>query len=79
VTAGLTAFFVWNEFLLAQTPRSPKVHCPGGGRELHRARKSRSRWARLGRPVVITIPLVLAVILFQKRIVAGLTAGAVKG
>jgi ABC-type glycerol-3-phosphate transport system permease component len=29
--------------------------------------------------VVITIPLVLAVIIFQKRIVAGMTAGAVKG
>jgi ABC-type glycerol-3-phosphate transport system permease component len=29
--------------------------------------------------VVITIPLVAAVIIFQKRIVAGMTAGAVKG
>jgi multiple sugar transport system permease protein len=29
--------------------------------------------------VVITIPLVAAVIAFQRRIVAGLTAGAVKG
>jgi multiple sugar transport system permease protein len=29
--------------------------------------------------VVITVPLVLAVIIFQKRIVAGMTAGAVKG
>jgi ABC-type maltose transport system permease subunit len=29
--------------------------------------------------VVITIPLVFLVIVFQKRIVAGLTAGAVKG
>jgi ABC-type maltose transport system permease subunit len=29
--------------------------------------------------VVISIPLVLLVLLFQKRIVAGLTAGAVKG
>jgi ABC-type glycerol-3-phosphate transport system permease component len=28
---------------------------------------------------VITIPLVLSVIIFQKRIVAGMTAGAVKG
>jgi ABC-type maltose transport system permease subunit len=29
--------------------------------------------------VVITIPLVVLVIIFQKRIVAGMTAGAVKG
>jgi multiple sugar transport system permease protein len=29
--------------------------------------------------VVISIPLILMVLLFQKRIVAGLTAGAVKG
>jgi multiple sugar transport system permease protein len=29
--------------------------------------------------VVITVPLIVLVIIFQKRIVAGLTAGAVKG
>jgi ABC-type glycerol-3-phosphate transport system permease component len=29
--------------------------------------------------VVVTIPLVILVLLFQQRIVAGLTAGAVKG
>ena len=29
--------------------------------------------------VTISIPLILMVLLFQKRIVAGLTAGAVKG
>ena len=29
--------------------------------------------------VVISVPLILLVLLFQKRIVAGLTAGAVKG
>ena len=29
--------------------------------------------------VVISIPLIVLVLLFQKRIVAGLTAGAVKG
>ena len=29
--------------------------------------------------VVISVPLIIAVLLFQKRIVAGLTAGAVKG
>jgi ABC-type maltose transport system permease subunit len=29
--------------------------------------------------VVISVPLIIMVLLFQKRIVAGLTAGAVKG
>jgi ABC-type glycerol-3-phosphate transport system permease component len=29
--------------------------------------------------VVITVPLIILVVIFQKRIVAGLTAGAVKG
>ncbi|MFW6378075.1 MAG: carbohydrate ABC transporter permease, partial [Bacillota bacterium] len=29
--------------------------------------------------VVVTIPIVILVIIFQKKIVAGLTAGAVKG
>jgi ABC-type glycerol-3-phosphate transport system permease component len=29
--------------------------------------------------VVITLPLIILVVIFQKRIVAGLTAGAVKG
>ncbi len=29
--------------------------------------------------VVLTIPIVVLVLIFQRRIVAGLTAGAVKG
>ncbi|MDQ5834055.1 MAG: carbohydrate ABC transporter permease, partial [Actinomycetota bacterium] len=29
--------------------------------------------------VVVTVPLVILALVFQKRIVAGLTAGAVKG
>jgi ABC-type maltose transport system permease subunit len=29
--------------------------------------------------VIITLPLVLLVLILQKRIIAGLTAGAVKG
>jgi ABC-type maltose transport system permease subunit len=29
--------------------------------------------------VLVTLPLVLLVLLFQKKIVSGLTAGAVKG
>ncbi len=29
--------------------------------------------------IIVTIPIVVMVLLFQRRIVAGLTAGAVKG
>jgi len=29
--------------------------------------------------VVVTIPIILMVLIFQRRIVAGLTSGAVKG
>jgi trehalose/maltose transport system permease protein len=29
--------------------------------------------------VVVTVPLIILVLVFQRRIVAGLTAGAVKG
>jgi ABC-type maltose transport system permease subunit len=29
--------------------------------------------------VVVTVPLVIMVLIFQRRIVSGLTAGAVKG
>ncbi len=29
--------------------------------------------------VIVTVPLVVLVLIFQRRIVAGLTAGAVKG
>jgi multiple sugar transport system permease protein len=83
VTAGLlTAFFVWNEFLLAITLTSSSAartvpaaiaFCTGSSRfEIPLGTISAAS-------VVITIPLVAAVIAFQRRIVAGLTAGAVKG
>jgi multiple sugar transport system permease protein len=83
VTAGLlTAFFVWNEFLLAVTlTNSPSAftvpvavaNFTGSDRfEIPLGTISAAS-------VVITIPLVLLVIIFQKRIVAGMTAGAVKG
>jgi trehalose/maltose transport system permease protein len=29
--------------------------------------------------VIVTVPLVILVLIFQRRLVAGLTAGAVKG
>jgi multiple sugar transport system permease protein len=83
VTAGLlTAFFVWNEFLLAVTLTSspsaftvPVAVVNFQGSQLFEIPLGTMSAAS----VVITIPLVVLVILFQKRIVAGMTAGAVKG
>jgi multiple sugar transport system permease protein len=83
VTPGLlTAFFVWNEFLLAQTlTSSPKAFTvPVSVANFTGSQKFEIPLGTISAAsVVITVPLVLAVIIFQKRIVAGMTAGAVKG
>ena len=83
VTAGLlTAFFVWNEFLLAQTlTSSPKAYTvPVSIANFTGSQKFEIPLGTISAAsVVIVIPLVAAVIIFQKRIVAGMTAGAVKG
>jgi multiple sugar transport system permease protein len=83
VTAGLlTAFFVWNEFLLAITlTSSPSARTvPAAIAFFTGSQKFEVPLGTISAAsVVITIPLVALVIIFQKRIVAGLTAGAVKG
>ena len=83
VTAGLlTAIFVWNEFLLAVTLTSSSSArtVPAAIAFFTGSQKFEIPLGTISAAsVVITIPLVLAVVLFQRRIVAGLTAGAVKG
>jgi multiple sugar transport system permease protein len=83
VTAGLlTAFFVWNEFLLAQTlTSSPKAYTvPVSIANFTGSQKFEIPLGTISAAsVVIVVPLVFLVIAFQKRIVAGMTAGAVKG
>jgi trehalose/maltose transport system permease protein len=85
VTTGLLAFIAaWNEFLFAvsflQTPDKRTVPLAislfattsGGGYELP--------WgAIMAGTVIVTVPLVVLVLIFQNRIISGLTAGAVKG
>ncbi len=82
-TAGILTFiFAWNEFLLAVTLTSSP-----DARTVPAAIAFFTGSVQFEQPlgtisaasVVITIPLILLVLLFQKRIVAGLTAGAVKG
>jgi multiple sugar transport system permease protein len=83
VTAGLlTAFFVWNEFLLAVTlTSSPEAFTvPVAVANFTGSTQFEIPLGTISAAsVIITIPLVALVIIFQKRIVAGMTAGAVKG
>jgi multiple sugar transport system permease protein len=81
-TAILTFFFCWNEFLLAisltSTDRARTV--PAALSFFTGASQFQSPvTAIMAASVGVTIPVVILVLLFQRRIVAGLTAGAVKG
>jgi multiple sugar transport system permease protein len=83
VTAGLLAFiFAWNEFLLSITLTSSAARRPVSA-AIAFFTGSQQFQIPLGTisaaTVVITVPLIVLVVIFQKRIVAGLTAGAVKG
>jgi multiple sugar transport system permease protein len=79
-TAILTFIYAWNEFLFANTflfdqstqpvtvviPNFATIYTVDYG-------------AQAAAAVVVTVPLVILVLFFQRRIVSGLTAGAVKG
>lgn len=81
-TAILVFISVWNEFLLAVTLTSSPSARPvpvaiaffNGASEFDQPLGTISAAS-----VLITIPLVLLVLICQKRIVSGMTAGAVKG
>ena len=82
-TTGLLAFIAaWNEFLFALTftltdsqrtvPVAIALISGGSQYELP--------WGPImAASVIVTVPLVVLVVIFQRRIVSGLTAGAVKG
>src|SRR5689334_14124535 len=83
VTAGLLAFiFAWNEFLLSITLTSTASRRPVSAAIAFFTGSTQFQ-VPIGTIsaaiVTITVPLIILVIIFQKRIVAGLTAGAVKG
>src|SRR5262245_3088814 len=85
VTTGLLAFIAaWNEYLYAvsfiQTPSHYTVpvaivlFTPSSGNAFQ------FPWGQvMAATVIVTLPLIVAVLILQKRILAGLTAGAVKG
>jgi len=82
-TAGILTFIAtWNEFLLAITlTSSAKARpVPAAIAFFTGSTQFEIPYGTItAASVVISVPLILLVLLFQKRIVAGLTAGAVKG
>jgi multiple sugar transport system permease protein len=82
-TAGILTFIAtWNEFLLAitLTSNSDARTVPAAIAFFTGSTQFEEPLGTISAAsVTISIPLIIAVLLFQKRIVAGLTAGAVKG
>ena len=81
-TAILTFIFAWNDFLFAVSLTSTNA-----ARTVPAALSAFPGESQFTQPtgsiaaaaVVVTIPIIIMVFMFQRRIVAGLTAGAVKG
>lgn len=83
VTAAILVFiFAWNDLLLALSLTATKaaITAPvvianfGGSSQFEEPTGSIAAGA-----IVITVPIIVFVLIFQRRIVAGLTSGAVKG
>jgi trehalose/maltose transport system permease protein len=82
-TAAILAFFfAWNDFVfgISLTSTSAARPVPAALAFFTGASQFQQPAAAISAAaVVVTIPVIVLVLLFQKRIVAGLTAGAVKG
>ena len=83
VTTGLLAFIAaWNEFLFALTFTSSNEQrtVPVAIALLSGSSQFEIPWGTiLAASVIVTLPLVILVLIFQRRIISGLTAGGVKG
>ena len=83
VTTGLLAFIAaWNEFLFALTfTLTEDVRTvPVAIALISGASEHELPWGNImAASVIVTVPVVALVLIFQRRIVSGLTAGAVKG
>ena len=81
VTTGLLAFIgAWNEFLFALTfTSSNTTRTVPVAIALLRRHPVRDPWGIImAASVIVTVPLIVLVLIFQRKIVAGLTAGGVK-
>lgn len=83
VTTGLLAFIAaWNEFLFALTFTLTNTQrtVPVAIALISGASQYELPWGNImAASVIVTLPVVALVLIFQRRIVSGLTAGAVKG
>ncbi|MBE9182771.1 carbohydrate ABC transporter permease [Oculatella sp. LEGE 06141] len=83
VTTGILAFiFAWNEYIFALTfiTRETMKTIPVAVAQLGGATLFEIPYGPIAAATVVgTLPLVLLVLFFQRRIVQGLTSGAVKG
>jgi trehalose/maltose transport system permease protein len=83
VSTGLLAFIgAWNEFLFALTfvNEDTERTVPVSISLITGATAYEVPWGSImAASVIVTVPLVILVLLFQRKIVSGLTAGAVKG
>jgi multiple sugar transport system permease protein len=80
--AILTFFFAWNEFVLAisLTSTTAARTVPAQMSFFVGSDQFNPPYSQLAAAaVVVTVPVVVIVLLFQRKIVAGLTSGAVKG
>lgn len=80
--AILTFFFAWNEFVLAisLTTTTKARTVPAQMSFFVGPDPFNPPYGQLATAsVIVTVPIVLIVLLFQRKIVAGLTSGAVKG
>lgn len=83
VTTGLLAFIgAWNEFMFAMTfiISNGQRTVPVAIGMLQGSSQFELPWGNImAASVVVTLPIILMILFFQKRIVSGLTSGAVKG
>lgn len=83
VTTGLLAFITaWNEFLFALTFTSSDAQrtVPVAIALLSGGSQFEIPWGNImAASVIVTVPVVVLVLIFQRRIISGLTAGGVKG
>ena len=81
-TAILVFIFAWNDFVFAFSLTSTKAAqtVPAAISQFPGASQFQQPTGSIAAAaIVVTVPIVIMVLFFQRRIVAGLTAGAVKG
>ena len=81
-TAILVFIFAWNDFVFAISLTSTKSAqtVPAAISQFTGASQFTAPTGSIAAAaIVVTVPIVIMVLIFQRRIVAGLTAGAVKG